>query len=174
VVARHPAGNQDAFEPEFADEVFAGLVQSGTDLHAAVVRVNHDFDAVQVLAVWVMVADVSFTADVLERVVFFVGVKVEDEAARAGHESAVDLHDNLPLGEMAQVAGQLGLFPRPHAGKAILLQGNDGVEIGFLHGSKVNRLLEAGESTSLLCRRFCHRSRLRPHPSREYQVDMFI
>ncbi len=121
-VARHAPCDHHLAEIELADELVPRLVDAPREAHPARFGADHDVDPVEQVAVWVVVPERAARDDLLEGVDVVVVFGVEDQAAGARHQDAVELDADLPTREDFDVLADVAGRPRRDVGKTPPLQ----------------------------------------------------
>ena len=166
-VAGDAAGDHDLAQLELFHELHPRLVDPARQAHAAGVGVHHDVDAVEEVALRVVVREVAARADLLEGVLVLPLGGVEDERAGARHELAVELDADLALGEGRQVVLQVLFAPGHQVGEAAVLDLLDGFEVVQRQGADDETGFALGRigHAALSCRPRRRSARV-PHPEK--------
>src|SRR5690606_16560976 len=103
---------------EVAAELLAGIVEATRELLPAIVRVDHHLDAVERVALRIVVSDVTSVGDAEVVVPLGVVVVVDDEGRRGSYELTVHLDADLALGEVRDLALERVAAKGPQLGEA--------------------------------------------------------
>src|SRR5690606_27793321 len=106
-------------------QLLAGIIKPARQFHAAVLPINHAFDAVERVAFGNAVADAAAVGDLAPVVPVPIVIQVHHPAAGRRDQVAVVFNAELSFGEDPDLAFDLFARPGDHAGKALLLKRNE-------------------------------------------------
>ena len=116
VVAGDPAADDHPLQVPLAANLLSYVVNPPRELHAAKLGIDHDLDAVERVALRIVIADVAVVGNFLPVVPGGLRIVLDDQAARRSRQLSVDLDADLPFGKDLQLAFDLvagpGLQPR--------------------------------------------------------------
>ena len=145
VVAGQAPTDHDALQVQPLAQRLALFVDPPPDPHAAVLGVHDHLDAVERVALGVVVFDEVVARHVGVDVALAVLVDVHDEAERARDQPAVHLDAELAVGKAADDGREFGARPRLHAGKAEAVHLENGGVVGDGKRADAERGLERVE-----------------------------
>lgn len=124
-----PAGD-DGAEVEAAAQLLARIIKPPAQADAAVFGVDEDIDAIEHIAVGIVIGQVAVADDVVVFVAVAIAVVIDDHGDGAGHHTAVILDADLAFGEAADLRGEL--LARPGAAQVGVDGVHDVLDVGII------------------------------------------
>jgi len=144
-VAGNPSADGDAGQVPLAAQALSCVIQPARQLVATPVGVHLHLDAVQRVAVFIVVANEAIVRHRLPVVQIGVVPFVDDQARRTGDEVAVHPQRELPLREARHQRAKLGRRGRFHVGEAGALEGGKGLVVVDDEALELEAGLEIGQ-----------------------------